>query len=139
MRDVRDTSRRAFLQLITLLGVGGGVAFLFGACASETEPGDQRASDLLQTFSDRSAVRPLAREVLRAFPQLGDRETVTRALLSHPRWSSDRRVADLLVEQIREDLDEGRIIQVKGWVISETEGNLLALSALVPARLDPAR
>jgi hypothetical protein len=52
---------------------------------------------------------------------------------------NDHQIADartetiktLLLNQQREDFEKGRIVKVQGWILSETEARLCALTTLV--------
>jgi hypothetical protein len=122
-------TRRGFLFLLAApllagaAGCGGGRAL--------------RAA-LAGFFADRSSARVVGAEYLRLFPDEDDDTRLVRRLAGGKRreleWES-LAVADVaaLRERVRErhhdDFAAGRTVDLRGWVLSETEVRLCALAA----------
>jgi hypothetical protein len=103
-----------------------------------TSPGlDPLASKLNGFFHDKDSARVVGREYLRIKPVEADTLKLTELIcagrqdryaeLSHSGMVKLRR---MLLHQQREDFDKGRIVNVQGWILSETEARLCALTAL---------
>ena len=96
------------------------------------------ASKLIDLFRDRDSARGVGREYLRIAPVEADALKLTELIcagrperyaeLSHASMVKVRR---MLLHQQREDFDQGRIVNVKGWILSQTEARLCALATFV--------
>ena len=104
-----------------------------------TSPGlDPLASKLNGFFHDKDSARVVGREYLRIVPAEADALKLAELIcagrperyaeLSHASMVKVRR---MLLHQQREDFDQGRIVNVKGWILSQTEARLCALATLV--------
>jgi len=128
--------RRGFLRAMAAVGVaglasGGGIALF--ACSRE----DRLERALRGFFADREAAGEVGKEVLALDPdaasarilmdRLGRRRGAELRALAD---SDPERLAEWLRAQHREDFAEDRVVVVRGWVLSQTEAWLLALSAL---------
>ena len=128
--------RRELLRAMAALGAAclaraGGIAL--SACFRE----DRLERALRAFFADREAAREVGSAVLAALPdaasarilmdRLGRRRGAELRALAD---SDPERLAEALRAQHREDLALGRVVVVRGWVLSQTEAWLLALAAI---------
>ena len=125
--------RRELLRAMAALGSaclasGGGSAL--SACFRE----DRLERALRAFYADREAAREVGSAVQAALPDAASarilvdrlgRGAELRALAD----SDPERLAEALRAQHREDLALGRVVVVRGWVLSQTEAWLLALAA----------
>jgi hypothetical protein len=127
--------RREFLEAVAAAGVAA-----FAGAAALALPGCGREDPLepaLRGFfaAHREAAREVGREVLALDPDAEPGVLVERvarrrgAELRALARSDPESLADLLRAQHRADLAEGRVVAVRGWLLSETEAWLLALAA----------
>ena len=113
------------------LGSASGTALL--ACAAD----DPLERALRAFFADREAASEVGREILALDPDAARPEVLVERL-ARERGAELRALAgpdpeglvELLREQHRRDFAEDRVVVVRGWVLSQTEAWLLALSAL---------
>jgi hypothetical protein len=133
-----STSRRRFLAGLAGFGLaalaGGGLTFVLRRSA-RTRPGDVVVALLPH---GRSAVA-VGRAYLAARPQEADVERLASELelpADLPDLESQAGLATLvalagsLSSRHRADFREGRVVELEGWVLSETELRLAALAAL---------
>jgi len=128
--------RRELLRGMAALGPaclasGGGLAL--SACFRE----DRLERALRAFFADREAAREVGSEVLAI-----ERDAASARILMdrlHRRRGAElraladsdpERLAESLRAQHREDFALGRVVVVRGWVLSQTEAWLLALAAI---------
>ena len=114
-------NRRAFLT--GLSAVAGGVVLQLSGCGAEP-------IEVTQALPAEAAV--IGKAYLRVRSDEGGR--LAELIFACDRWAgvkarSGADVQKLLAEQIREDFQQGRVAEVKGWFLSETEGRLCALLA----------
>jgi hypothetical protein len=127
--------RREFLEALAAVGaaaLAGAGAVALPGCGRD----DRLEPALRGFFADREAAREVGREVLALDPDAARSDVLVerlarrrgdelRALAGDP-----EALAELLRAQHRTDLAEDRVVVVRGWVLSQTEAWLLALSAL---------
>jgi hypothetical protein len=135
----KDITRRSFLRVVICLS---GLSFTrpIGVLA---KLGESRASDFLAMklamfFVHKGSAAVIGREYLRNVPQEADeRILVDLVCLFHGDRRSDfakakmYKLRKLLEHQQREEFESGRIVNVRGWILSETEARLCALAALI--------
>lgn len=101
------------------------------ACGSRTE----QERRLTAVFADREAARRVGAVVLAARPAEADRGLLVQLLAAgNPlqlRDLKDPQVHEMLYRCHQEDLVAGRLVTVDGWMLTETEARLCALSALL--------
>jgi hypothetical protein len=131
-------SRRSFLRMLLLLGalvpIRQGKMFLTTGHGCRT--GDLLSSKLADFFYDKESAGIVGLEYLRVVPRETDRWELTKLICSG--WNNDQlakagpeKIKALLLQQQREDFEKGRIVKVQGWILSETEARLCALTVLV--------
>ena len=98
---------------------------------------DPLASKLNGFFHDKDSARVIGREYLRIKPVEADALKLAELICAGrpERYAELNRagmgkVRSILLHQQREDFDKGVIVNVKGWILSETEARLCALTAL---------
>ena len=123
-------SRRTALIALAGAGAGAGLWFLVGREPALRHPEDPRIATALDWLSDPKAVRRAGRSALKVLPQPVDSQSLISQLVSDPRWDGDRPIPELFAEQISEDFRAGRVVRIEGWVLSETEAKLFALTQL---------
>jgi hypothetical protein len=133
------TTRRNCLRLI--LGVS--ISALASPAVSVPSASDSRArvhliTSLANFFGDKESARVVGMEYLRSNPTEYDVELlVERVFSSHASRRAEfaragkRARQALLGKQICEDFGHGRVVEVQGWMLSETEARLCAMTALV--------
>lgn len=133
--------RRSFISLLS----SGVITLPFGAriWRDETqidEPGEVRTTvkNLLPHLDGGNLLQQeaemLGTQYLQAHPGAAAPEDIS-ALLSQPRQEIDtpeqsslETVASLLNAEIRADFEQGRTVRLQGWVLSQTEAQLCALT-----------
>ena len=128
--------RREFLEGLAAAGaaaLAGAGGSALAACARE----DPLERALRGFFADREAARKVGEEVLALEPDAGTPPILVERLargreaeLRELAGSDPEGLTELLREQHRADFSEDRVVVVRGWVLSQTEAWLLALSAL---------
>ena len=118
---MKSVDRRTLLRLALLtlpLGFSSG-------CAGQHEEKRRR---LIATRRDLHSAKVVGRLWLRAQHPQPNNETLVQ-LLFVGELRSPEQLRDQLQAQHQRDLEEGRLTEVNGWVISETEAHLYALIA----------
>lgn len=99
---------------------------------------DLLSLELASFFHHKESARTIGLEYLRMMPNEADAGRLTRLICS--RWQSSydgmtvldpANMKRLILRQQRDDFEKGRILNVRGWILSETEVRLCALAALV--------
>lgn len=133
-------TRRGFLRTLLL---AGSLVFMRRAEAFDTiadpHPDHLLSTKLVDLFHNKNSARAIGLEYLRIAPALERHpRELTRLICSH--WQEREKQIDhadigrlkqILMDQQREDFANGRIVNVQGWILSETEARLCALAALV--------
>jgi hypothetical protein len=128
----RGTSRRGFLRGLSAgaaLSLSAPLAAALAACARE---GALRGP-LAGFFDAGGGAASVGREVLAARPEEADADTLVRRLVEGERARFEALAADpvklaaLLRERHRADFESGRVLAVRGWILSDTEARLCAL------------
>jgi hypothetical protein len=96
---------------------------------------DALSVTLADFFYDKKSAKVVGWEYLRSVPMEGNTAKLTRLICSS-RYeelvcADGSKIRDLLLRQQREDFEKGRIVNVHGWILSETEARLCALTALI--------
>ncbi len=138
MNKVSSTDRRGFLSLLMGLGlVGVSQCFLLRRVLANGDPADQLCDRLPKVYDCLESAQIIGQKYLRTAPE----EAHKRVLLDLICRGSASNQAQLLVsdvpttrsvlqEWIRKDFELGRTVLVNGWMLSQTETRLCALSAV---------
>jgi hypothetical protein len=132
-------TRRSFLRMLFFLGA---TAFLrranvFGTTdISHAE--DWVSSKLANFFHNKESARAIGLEYLRIVPAEANARQLTHLICSPWAQRYDEtahadaaKIKTILLRQQREDFEMGRIVELQGWILSQTEARLCALAALV--------
>ena len=130
-------TRRGFLSMTCAI-VATGFTGLRDLFAANNESRNPLASKLVNVFQDKESAAAVGREYLRIAPVEADALKLIELICAGrpERYAELNRagmgkVRSILLHQQREDFDKGGIVNVKGWILSETEARLCALAALV--------
>jgi hypothetical protein len=139
MRTLAIVNRRQCLRMF--FGVGAMLLLrrtdAFGTMTSSSTD-HWLSAKLGSVFYNRKSATVIGLEYLRSAPNEADVRRLTNLICS--RWQgrydaiapeATARIKEMLLHQQREDFDQGRIVNVRGWILSETEARLCALAALV--------
>ena len=132
------TSRRDFLYL--LLGSSLG-AFFYPTISLPSSTDSGKPATLATTLADfpgdKSSARIVGVEYLRHYPAESDANWLADQifLVDLDRRTEFLRLGgaerkEMIKRLIREDFKCGRIVQVRGWMLSQTEARLCAISVL---------
>lgn len=133
-----SASRRRFLKTLVSWGfcslLGGRRALGFSRGSGELQG---LRTLLSQLFVHPESAQALGREYLAVYPAEGNAGILTDLLVrEHPNESctpfpTEIRTTHQLRQQVREDFDRGRLVTIRGWLLSYTEARLSALAALL--------
>lgn len=132
-------ARRSFLHILVNLGALG-IIRPTQALATLGTSGARAplALDLARFFAHRDSAKRVGLEYLRCVPREADERLLVDLICSsraERRAELDQankgKLRELLRLQMRQDFEHGRIVNVQGWILSETEGRLCALAALL--------
>jgi hypothetical protein len=137
MSRAREIERRAFLRgagTAAALGLAApALLSFFAGCGRESA----LARSLSGFFEDPESARAVGLEYLELSPDEADADAVLERLAGPRRreWealaSSDPdRLAQELRLQHHSDFTHERVVEIRGWILSETEVRLCALAAL---------
>jgi hypothetical protein len=140
MISYADITRRSFMR--TLLCRGAMFSFPPLLVPIMTKIGKFRELDLLAMrlanfFAHKHSARIVGSEYLRCTPRETDIDLLVN-LICAP-WAGrykeltsvdGGKLRELLTLQQRQDFEHGRIVNVQGWILSETEVRLCALAVL---------
>lgn len=126
--------RRQFLHV----AVAGTVAFSLPGVQWLSEPFSRMHvlahPGLLTLLGDDQRVREIGSAYRRAFPKEDYPETLRVAILSDSGLSqglADSDVRTRLDQQVRDDFERGRTVQLRGWILSVTEARQCALFSIL--------
>jgi len=129
-------TRRAFLRMTCAI-VAIGSTPLPDLFADNNGYRNPLASKLVGFFQDKESAGAVGREYLRIAPLEADTLKLTELICAgrparhaELNFASMGKVRSILLHQQREDFDKGRTVNVQGWILSETEARLCALTAL---------
>jgi hypothetical protein len=132
-------TRRNFLGTLFFLGAA---VLLRRADALVTTDGSHAehwlSSKLANFFHNKESARAIGLAYLRIVPAEANARQITRLICSSWEQRYDEmahadaaKIKTILLRQQREDFEKGRIVNVQGWILSQTEARLCALAALV--------
>ncbi|HEX6383133.1 MAG TPA: hypothetical protein VF177_00550 [Anaerolineae bacterium] len=138
MTDKSDINRRQFLTLILGLGLATFMrpprVWSWLARRFRHEPLSVRFAHL---FRQKESAKVIGQAYLQAIPAEADVQTLTDLIAASLAGdqelvkTSTAELRPILERQMRQDFDQGRVANVEGWLLSETEARLCALAALV--------
>lgn len=137
-----NKTRRDILRFSMALGCIGFGSLSLDAKAQSLENVsiDPLAEKLCSVFSARESANVIGRQYLRDTSEEADVNVLVDSLCRHqPEAYLKYMTADsatlrqMIIKQQREDFGQGRTLRVDGWILSETEIRLCALSALMAA------
>jgi hypothetical protein len=132
----RPLTRRRFLRALAGLGVLG---FLTPSSLPMIRRfrgrANPQAATLLRLLSHPGAAAVVGREYLKVRPRESNAETLAALLHSALRLPGSRAgygdagdLRSVLRRRVREDFACGRTVEVRGWLLSETEARVCALA-----------
>lgn len=119
--------RRSFLRL-----AGSGFAALVGLAGCVRSGPEAEAfarPDLLDLFGNEQDVRALGAAYRAAFPSEDGEDALRAALASDTAAAAD--LPEALRMRVRQDFEEGRTVELDGWILSVTEARQCALFSLL--------
>ena len=133
MRIDTALTRRDFLRLLASLGVVLAIRPL-GALSmlGRTAGRESLGTRLRRLFRSPASASAIGRAYLQSAPQDADERRLLRLICAPGRpWrtADTKQLRLLIAQQQTEDFKQGRVVQVRGWVLSETEARLCALAA----------
>lgn len=81
---------------------------------------------MLSRFCDKSSLTKIGMEYRERFGA-GDQSNLRQNLLQGVSGTEGNELRKSIVNRISEDFDQGRIVRIDGWIISETEARQCAL------------
>lgn len=124
------TTRRTFCHIAASLIVS---ILVRQKAAASSDPLTRRLSNVL---GDTHSATVVGWAYLRAFPSDADQSRLVELLCSGSAdrqkelaGADDEKLRSLLLLQQRYDFEHGRVVQVQGWILSQTESWLCALAA----------
>lgn len=139
MMAQKTITRRVFLHIVVGLSSLGLTlpARILSSLVGQRAP-ESLAANLAKVFAHKKSAALVGVEYLRSVPREADarmlvdlicsREAELRATLIKADLKALR---ELLRHQQRQDFEQGRIVKLQGWILSETEARLCALAAIV--------
>lgn len=102
---------------------------------------DSDSSRLARLFKSERSARVVGQEYLRGTPEEARQDVLTALIVGRLAAghrglgaATDGQVRELLVRAAQQDFQEGRTVELHGWVLSQTEVRLCALAAVhIPA------
>jgi hypothetical protein len=94
---------------------------------------DERADNLVKIFREQRCARAIGREYLGCFPAEANKHHLLSLIGQHADESRSFAASSLgewISSRIRDDFSSTRVVNVRGWVLSETEARICALAAL---------
>ena len=130
-------SRRAALHIAAVLPA----AILFGHCVLDFRPRTEVVKKIAGFYAHKKDAAIVGAEYLNSVPTDADAQKLI-ALIVPSGSDRFRRLSDAYSEEVhgiivgwlREDFELGRVVKVSGWLLSETEARLCALTALTIIR-----
>ncbi len=139
MISVTTIPRRLFLRLVVGLSALGLIrpARAWATLVERTAP-EPLASKLANAVIQKDSAAVVGREYLRRVPEEADVHRLVDWICAfHGGEREDlleagqQELRERLRDQQRQDFENGRIVKLQGWILSETEVRLCALAALL--------
>lgn len=93
----------------------------------------QKAPDQLSHICDAHTIREIGNAYRKQVAAESDKDQLIKLLLTDSSGNSISRSSDttllksVLSDKVKSDFDKGKIVNIKGWVLSETEARQCAL------------
>lgn len=138
MSSLGDGTRRSFLVTLGSSLLGLLLHPALSRAASASDEAEEFARRLSETFGDPPSRRAIGRAYLQQRPADADAGVLLEAIRASRLLGgldldgltrSERR--SWLARQIQDDFRSGRIVAVRGWMLSLTEARLCALACLL--------
>lgn len=81
---------------------------------------------MLSRFCDEASLKKIGMGYRERFGA-GDQSNLRQNLLQGVSGTEGNELRESILDRIREDFDQGRIVRIDGWIISETEARQCAL------------
>jgi hypothetical protein len=124
--------RRRFLVSIVTIGGGLGCGIAIGKAGAEWG-GASVVVEVSKLLTDASAARTVGRAYLDLVPDESDPDLLVERIFPSLRDAESPPAADALlrrvVQDVRRDFEEDRLVRIDGWFLSRTEARLSALVA----------
>lgn len=138
MNKISSTNRRRFLSLLAGLGLTGAFQFsLLRRGLANGHSADQLRDRLSKVYHCPESAKVIGLEYLRTTPEEAHKavllELICRRSASNQSRllkSDDPTMRRVLQKWIRKDFELGRTVFVNGWMLSQTEARLCAVTAL---------
>ena len=133
-------NRRSFLRISLFVGCMVFVrrADPFAEMHGSRDTVDLLSSKLASFFHNQKSARVVGLEYLRHVPAEANARQLTHLICSSWAQRYDEaahadatKIKTILLRQQREDFEKGRIVDLQGWILSQTEARLCALAVLV--------
>jgi hypothetical protein len=139
MSEYRKISRRRFLRLLAVAGSFGSILPINALANSglKDEKTHYLASRLIGVFNDKRSASIVGRAYLDYAPHEAEVKTLVAKICgSYKQYLNSARNDDealnkLILESHRTDFANGRTVKVSGWVLSQTEARISALTAIL--------
>jgi hypothetical protein len=83
--------------------------------------------------ADKKIHQAIGHEYLKKFPEENDPTILNSLIFDWPdeAFNSQKEVHKFILEKVKKDFQEDRIVEIRGWILSRTETRLCALAALL--------
>ena len=115
--------RRQFLHHTLILGA----SVYTGLCVRSFHP-DHWAAELTHFFRHPNSARHVGQAYLRLNPEEADLSHLLEILGAN---TAQPPLRPMLLAQLRQDFEAGRMVNVQGWMLAQTEARLCAVAALL--------
>jgi hypothetical protein len=126
-----DMQRRIFMGISALGAVAIGFPYLY-SCNSRRDEESPWWPFFLSRILDQQSIIETGRAYFKKEPAEQDRKKLEELLLMNSKTNSPEpdQLRQLFDNSVREDFENGRMIILKGWVLSITEARQCALFSL---------
>lgn len=125
--------RRGFIAMLIAAGAALSSRHVFAGGRHAADP----AGRLVETLRHRRSAATVGRAFLGQHPHEADARRLTTLLSDDlrrrrcdPAGARRTRLRTAISDQVRDDFAAGRVVNVRGWVLSATEARLCGLAAL---------
>jgi uncharacterized membrane protein len=128
MKDKILNRRSFFLYLIAVI-----VCLYSIFTWTTTKKNKKILSKSLDTSPDILNTHVIGQEYLKKFPKEKDPEILNSLIFDRPdeAYNSKNDLHRFILEKVKKDFQEDRIVKIRGWILSRTESRLCALAGLL--------